>query len=61
MLRDSANIIDIDAGKEALMQAFVARVFMKQANIEFKQLRRDIFNGYVVNCREYIFDMTEAY
>jgi len=58
--RDGSDGLIVEIGKEVLMKAFKARVFVKRASRKFEQLRTDIHNGYVAGCREYPSDVIEA-
>ena len=58
--RDGSGAADINMGKEALRQAFKARIYVKRAGRNFEPFRRDLYNGYVTGSREYPFDVIEA-
>ena len=58
--RDSSNVLYVKAGEEALIQVFMARVYVKRADREFKEFRKYVHNGYMMRSGMYLFDMIEA-
>jgi len=57
---DGSDATDINLGKEALMEAFGARIYMKRAGRKCDEFRRYVHNGYVMGSREYPSGITEA-